>query len=405
MKSKYLSSRSNWIEASPLALIVSKIADLKAKGVSVLSLAAGDPDPYLIPRKELAEIAYNVLKNIPSSLLYTPTSGIFELRKEISRLIEKYDGIKADPQDIVISSGSTIAIDLLIRIILDPGDIVIAENPTYINTLYALRQHGISVIGVPMDNNGMRMDKLEDIIKKLLSQGKKVKLIYTIPTGQNPSGLTMSLERRKYLLEIAVKYDILILEDLAYNYIFYEELLPTLKSMDREERVIAVGTLSKVMGTGFRVGWIIATETITKKIVEMKQPIDFCAPAISQYIALEYLRQGLFEKHHLKILKDYREKRDALIKALETRLPNVVFTRPSAGMFLMLYLPDNADGQEFAEKLLLKYHVAVVPAGPFHPNKDRPNTLRLNFSRPSINAIEEAVNRLAKLYHELYRSF
>lgn len=327
------------------------------------------------------------------------------MRKEISRLIEKYDGIKADPQDIVISSGSTIAIDLLIRIILDPGDIVIAENPTYINTLYALRQHGISVIGVPMDNNGMRMDKLEDIIKKLLSQGKKVKLIYTIPTGQNPSGLTMSLERRKYLLEIAVKYDILILEDLAYNYIFYEELLPTLKSMDREERVIAVGTLSKVMGTGFRVGWIIATETITKKIVEMKQPIDFCAPAISQYIALEYLRQGLFEKHHLKILKDYREKRDALIKALETRLPNVVFTRPSAGMFLMLYLPDNADGQEFAEKLLLKYHVAVVPAGPFHPNKDRPNTLRLNFSRPSINAIEEAVNRLAKLYHELYRSF
>ena len=402
MEPKYLSARSNWIEASPLALIVSKIATLKAKGISVLSLAAGDPDPSLIPREELADIAYDVLKNIPASILYTPTAGIFELRKEISRLTEKYDKIKVDPQNIVVSSGSTIAIDLLIRILLDPGDIVIVENPTYINTLYALKQHGIQVIGVFMDSNGMKIDELDDTVKKLLSQGKKIKLIYTIPTGQNPSGITMSLNRRKHLLEIASQYDILILEDLAYNYIFYEEPPPTIKSMDDEGRVIAVGTLSKAMGTGFRIGWIIASETITKKVIEMKQPIDFCAPAISQYIALEYLRRGLFEKYHLKVLRAYKEKRDILIKSLETHLPKALFTRPSAGMFLMLYLPEDADGQEFAEKLLDKYHVAVVPAGPFHPNKDHPNTLRLNFSRPSVKDIEEAVNRLAKLYHELY---
>ncbi len=402
MEPKYLSSRSNWIEASPLALIVSKIASLKAKGIQVLSLAAGDPDPYLIPREELANIAHDVLKNIPASVIYTPTAGILELRKEIARLTEKYDKIKVDPQKIIVSSGSTIAIDLLIRVLLDPGDIVISENPTYINTLYALKQHGIQVIGVNMDSKGMKTDELEDIVKRLKSQHKKIKLIYTIPTGQNPSGVTMSLDRRKHLLEIASQYDILILEDFAYNYIFYEEPPPTIKSMDKEERVIVIGTLSKVMGTGFRVGWIIAPETITNKIIEMKQPIDFCAPAISQYIALEYLKRGLFEKHHLRILKNYKEKRDTLIGSLETHLPKAEFTRPSAGLFLMLYLPENADGQEFAQKLLDKYHVAVVPAGPFHPNRDHPNTLRLNFSRPSVKDIEEAVNRLAKLYHELY---
>lgn len=399
----FLSARANWIEASPLSSIVSRIAELASHGVRVYSLAAGDPDPSLIPREELAEIAAYVLREYPGSVLYTPTAGIAELRKELSKLMERLDGFRAEPSEVIVTSGSTIAIDLVARVVLDPGDIVVTENPTYINSLYAFRQHGAIAVGVRIDDDGMRTDLLEDLLRRLSNEGKKVKMIYTIPTGQNPSGTTLSEDRRKHLLELASQYDLLVLEDGAYNYLAFEQPPPTLKSMDKEGRVVFVGTLSKVLGTGFRVGWVVAPEEVSRKILEEKQPIDFCAPAISQYIALEYLRRGLLDKHHPRALEAYREKRDVLLRALDEKLPGLEHTRPKAGMFVMLYLPEGVDGERFAEKLLEEYHVAVVPGKPFHTDASGANTLRLNYSRPSREEIEEAVTRIAEAFRETAR--
>ena len=400
---RFLSSRSNWIEKSLLADIMKKASDLRKSGKKLIFLSAGDPDPNLIPREELARIAMEVLSNEPRSVLYTPVNGIPELREELSKFLRRYDGIDVPPDDIIITVGGTGAIDLLGRVLIDPGDIVITENPSYINTLLAFRQLGARIIGAPMDDKGLIPEKVEEIINRAEDEGKKVKLIYTIPTGQNPMGVTMSESRRRELLDIACDYNLLIMEDMAYNYLIYEDInVRTLKSLDREGRVISVGTLSKVLGTGFRVGWIIAEDVILQKVLMEKQPIDFCAPAISQFIALEYLRNGLFERYHIKVaLPAYRRKRDALIRALEENLPDLRFTRPVAGMFSMLSLPEDVDGVKFAEGLMTSQGVVVVPGAPFYTDNTGLNTIRLNFSRPSVEEIENGIKMLSEYLRKL----
>ena len=176
-----------------------------------------------------------------------------------------------------------------------------------------------------------------------------------------------------------------------------------LKALDNEGRVIVAGTFSKVLGTGFRVGWIIAEGDILKKVLMQKQPIDFCAPAISQYIALEYLRRGYFEKYHLNgALLGYKEKRDLMLKTLEENLPDAKFTKPIAGMFVMLFLPEEADGMAFASKLMEKERVVVVPGKPFYTDDSGKNAIRLNFSRPSKEDIPVGIEKLAKLYKEKF---
>ncbi|MGC9149379.1 MAG: PLP-dependent aminotransferase family protein, partial [Sulfolobales archaeon] len=320
---KFLSHRVSWIESSPLAKILGRVSALSKAGFRVISLAAGDPDPSVIPRDELAEISHYVLKNIPASILYTATTGIEDLRVELSKFIERLDGYKIYPENLIVTSGSTTAIDLLARVLIDPGDVVIVENPSYVVSLYAFKQLGAKLVGVDVKPDGLDTDELEKKIKEIESDGKKIKLIYTIPTGQNPSGATMSIEKRKHLLEIASRHDLLVLEDTAYNYIVLEgSAPPTLKSLDKEDRVIVTGTLSKIMGTGFRVGWIAAPDPIRRYVVAEKQPIDYCAPAISQYIAVEFLRRGLDKISIERSRESYRTKRDIMIKSLEDKIPD-----------------------------------------------------------------------------------
>ncbi|ASJ07405.1 aminotransferase-like domain-containing protein [Thermococcus pacificus] len=400
---KFLAGRANWVKGSALAEVMKKAAELRARGKELISLSAGDPDPNLIPREILGELAREVLSNVPASVMYTPANGIPELREEISRFLERYEGYKVSPEDIIITVGGTGALDLLGRILIDPGDAVITENPSYINTLLAFEQLGAKIYGVPVDGEGMRVDLLEEKLRELRAKGVKVKFIYTIPTGQNPMGVTMSHERRKALLEIASEHDLLIVEDSAYNFMRYEGEATPLKAMDDEGRVIVAGTLSKVLGTGFRVGWVIAHGEVKQKILMEKSPIDFCAPTISQYIALEYLRRGYFEEYHLKRgLLGYKEKRDVMLSALEENLPDAEFTRPIAGMFVMFFLPSGADGMAFASELMEKKGVVVVPGGPFYTDESGKNAIRLNFSRPGKEEIEEGIKRLAELYREKF---
>ncbi|NJE08004.1 PLP-dependent aminotransferase family protein [Thermococcus sp. M39] len=401
---KFLAGRANWIKGSALAEVMKKAAELQSKGKNLISLAAGDPDPNLIPREVLGELAKEVLANIPSSVMYTPANGIPELREEVAKFLRKYEHIEVSSEEIIITVGGTGALDLLGRVLIDPGDVVITENPSYINTILAFEQLGAKVEGVPVDSEGMEIDALQEKIRELKSKGQKIKFIYTIPTGQNPMGITMSEERRKALLEIASEYDLLIVEDTAYNFMKYEEReIRPLKALDKEGRVIVAGTLSKVLGTGFRIGWIIAKGEIRDKVLMEKSPIDFCAPTISQYIALEYLKRGYFEEYHLKrALQGYKEKRDAMINALQEYLPNAEFTKPIAGMFVMLFLPENADGMAFASELMERKGVVVVPGKPFYTDESGRNTIRLNFSRPSKEDIDEGIKRLAELYNEKF---
>ncbi|MDT7891948.1 MAG: PLP-dependent aminotransferase family protein [Thermoproteota archaeon] len=394
---RFLAKRANLIEPSPLAKILSKIEEYRKKGKRIISLAAGDPDPNVIPREEISKIAQKILVKNPASVLYTPTAGIEELRKHLADFISKYDGFKVKAEEIIVTSGSTMAIDLFSRIILDPGDIVIVENPSYINSILAFKQHGAKLIGIDLDEDGLSTHKLEEEIKNLGQEIKKIKFIYIIPTGQNPAGITMSLEKRKHLLEIASKYEILILEDLAYNYLIFEgNPLPPLKSMDKEGRVIVAGTLSKIMGTGFRIGWLIAEKEIRELVLNEKQPIDFNAPTISQYIALEFLKMNLFVSAIEKSRTAYMEKRNALLKILSEASLNFKYTKPIAGIFLILDLM-KVNAEEFANRLLEEKHVAVIPAKPFFV-KGGETTIRINFSRPSIQEIEEGVKAIVSLY-------
>lgn len=395
----FLSSRSNWIKGSALAKVMSKAAEFKKKGVPLISLAAGDPDPDLIPRKEIGELTMEILENISSSVLYTPTNGIYELRRELTKFLKDQEQVEISPENIVITVGGTGAIDLLGRVIIDPGDVVISENPSYINTLLAFRQLGADLVGVPVDENGMKINELELTVKKLRENNIKIKFVYTIPTGHNPMGVTMNEERRRHLLELASKHDFLIIEDAAYNLMKYEEKkIHPIKYFDDENRVIMIGTLSKVIGTGFRLGWLVAEREILKKVINEKQPIDFCAPTLSQYISLEYLKRGYFKKHHLKALLEYKRKRDTMLDSLNQYTTNMEFTRPIAGMFIMVFLSKNVDGIMFSNKLLEEKHVVVVPGKPFYINNDGANTIRLNFSRPSIEDIKEGVKKIAEIY-------
>ena len=396
---RFLAGRANWIKSSALSLVMSKAVELKKKGVKLISLAAGDPDPNIIPRRVLGDLAMEIIKNNPLSVLYTPTNGIPELREELSAFLNKYENIRISPDNIVITIGGSEALDLLGRVLIDPGDIILLDNPVYINTSLAFKQLGGALEPIAVDEDGMKAHLLGERVKKILDMGGKIKFIYTIATGQNPMGVTMSLDRRKELLEIASKYDLLVVEDAAYNFMKYNsQSIPSLKSLDKEGRVIMVGTFSKIIGTGFRIGWIIAEDEILKKVVMEKQPIDFCAPTISQYISLEYLKRGFFEKYHLDALQKYKMKRDAMINALKENLKNIMFTKPIAGMFIMVFLKTSVNGVQFSENLLYNEHIIVVPGKPFYIDDAGANTIRLNFSRPSEEEIKEGVEKLAKAY-------
>ncbi|MGC8983346.1 MAG: PLP-dependent aminotransferase family protein [Desulfurococcaceae archaeon] len=397
---KFLSSRANLVEPSPIREMVSRIAK-KSRETKVISFAAGDPDPDVIPRTLLAEIAKSVFESDRRSVIYSPTEGLPDVVEEIAKFMKTYEGVSADPANILVTHGGSQAIDLVGRLMLDPGDIVVVENPSYVNTILTWRHYGVRVVGVPMDDEGMRVDVLEETVKKLKSDGKVVKLVYTIPTGQNPSGITMSVERRKYLLEVASTHDLLVVEDGAYNYLVYEPVeAKSLKHLDKEDRVIFAGSFSKVLGTGLRVGWLYLPSELVALFKSAKGPTDMCPSVPSQLIVASILKKGLFEEIRRKAVEAYKEKRDLMLKAIREHLPGLKHTKPVAGMFTLLWLPGGTDGWSFAIELLERHAVATIPAAPFYTDESGKSVLRLNFSMPPKDLIEEGVKRIAELLRE-----
>jgi len=397
---KFYAQRTKLMRVSEIRTILRVIEE---KGV--ISFAGGLPDPNLFPKKELSEIASYVIREYGSAALqYSVTRGVTLFRKSLSYFMST-KGINVPPDNILVTTGSQQALDLIARALIDPGDIIAVELPTYLAALNAFRLSEPEFIGIPIDDDGMRVDILEEKLRELSSKGKKVKMVYTVPTAQNPSGVTMSQDRRKHLLELAEQYDFLIIEDDPYSHFLFEPIeFKHLKAMDETGRVIYLSTFSKILAPGLRIGWVAAHEDIIAILERAKQNLDLHTPTLSQYIAMEAIKRGVVERYIPIMRETYKRKRNVMLDALEDHFPSGCrWTKPVGGMFIFAYLPESIDTKEMLLKAI-DAGVAYVPGRAFFVDGSGWNTMRLNFSFPSEDKIIEGVKILGRVIREELKS-
>ena len=368
---------------------------------TVISLAAGSPDPVSFPNKEMAKIGSEIFLNEADvALQYGTTEGYPKLRELTAKRMKEKHNVGTDNDDILITTGGQQSISLFTQVMLNPGDVVVSEDPSFIGALNGFRSMNAKLMSVPMDDEGMRMDKLEE----LLQTTPNVKFIYVIPTFQNPTGRTMSLERRKQLLEMARKYDVLIVEDNPYFELRYEgEFVPTIKSMDTEGRVIYCGSYSKVLSPGMRLGYCIGAKDIINRMVVCKQVSDVHTNLYFQMLVAHYLEECDLDAHIAEICDNNRVKRDAMIAACEKYFdPRVTFTRPNGGLFIWAELPEGYDSFKLCKMISAK-KVACVPGNAFLSDDEGiSNCFRMNFSLPSVEQIETAIQRVGETITEFF---
>ena len=361
----------------------------------VISFAGGFPNPATFPVEDLKVIMQEVLEEESTfALQYGPTEGNGKLREILA---ERYraQGLEITKDNILITTSSQQAIDLTSRIFISPGDTIVCGLPSYLGALQSFWSYQANPIGITKD------EELEIVVKALIATGKKPKFIYTIPDFQNPSGVTMNVEKRKMVLDVAEKYDLLVIEDSPYREIRFEgEHQPLLYSMNNQ-RVMLFGTLSKTVLPGFRIGWVIAPEEIIDRLVVAKQSSDLCAPVFDQAVVARYFQKGLFDKNLSKTIDLYRNKRNHMISCFEKYMPKgVEWTNPEGGLFLFVTLPEGYDTRELFD-VAIKENVAFVIGEAFHCDGSGKNTLRINFSFMDQERTEEGVKRLAKAIDEM----
>ncbi len=368
----------------------------------IISFAGGLPNPESFPVGKIKEILDDLLEREgPRVLQYGSTEGVNRFRDVLVKFMAERYGVHIGRDNILITAGSQQALYLLAKIFIDPGDFVVVEAPTYIGILTAFQSYRPRYVTVEMDDEGMNTHLLEETLRDMVKDGRKPKLIYTIPTFQNPAGVTMNLERRKHVLELAEEYDVLVLEDDPYGELRYSgEKLPLLKSLDKNGYVIYMGTFSKILSPGFRLAHMVADEEIIHKAVLAKQGIDLCTNTVGQFVASEYISRGYLDEHIPNIIRLYKRKRDLMLDMLDDHFPDgVKWTRPDGGMFLWVTLPPGVD----AEKMFIRAvenKVAYVIGSAFFPDRDHKNTMRLNFTYPTDEQIKVGVERLAKVIKE-----
>src|SRR5438093_381348 len=318
-------------------------------------------------------------------------------RDELVKWMAK-DGIHVSRDQVLVTLGSQQGLDLVGRVFLDPGDLVIVELPSYMAALQVFRSYRAEMRGVPQDDAGMRADVLEETLARLARDGRRPKLIYVVPDFQNPSGVTMSNDRRLRLLQLARQYRTLVVEDNPYRELSFEGAPPPpLAALDREGRVIYLSTFSKTLCPGLRIAWIAASVEFIGRFVTAKQGMDLCCPALTQAIAAEFCAAGHLSSRVGAIVERYRRKRDTMLTALAREMPpGVTWTHPQGGLFLWVRLPDGMDTERLLP-LAVEEGVAYVVGAGFHADGGGRNAMRLNFSFPSEPEIEEGVRRLARL--------
>jgi 2-aminoadipate transaminase len=367
----------------------------------VISFAGGLPAPELFPVDELREISDRVLREEGRKVLqYSTSEGDAELRTIIAERMRRKLGTRTDPDEVLITCGSQQGLDLAGKLLLDEGDVVLCESPTYLAAIQAFRAYQASFVGVATDDDGMLPDDLE----RCLAENKRCKLIYVVPDFQNPSGRCWSLVRRRRLLDLARRYDVPIVEDSPYAELrFAGEPVPPIKALDDDDRVIYLGTCSKIFCPGIRIGWVVATPPVRGKLVLAKQGVDLHTSSLSQRLLAVYLRDYDAEDRIVRICDTYRERRDVMVERLEVEMPpDVSFTRPDGGLFLWATLQPELNARELLERSIER-RVAFVPGGSFFPDGGHENTMRLNYSNMPPERIVEGVRRLAEVVREVLR--
>jgi 2-aminoadipate transaminase len=364
----------------------------------MISFAGGLPAPETFPVNDLKEIVIEILeKNGPESLQYGTTEGDPLLRK---MLVERHNrqGLKIGIENLIITTASQQALDLIAKVFLDPGDYVLCGLPSYLGGINAFTFYGAKLKGITLDEFGMKPDELEETIIVLKELGRKIKFIYVIPDFQNPSGITLPDARRLKIIEIADKYNLLIVEDSPYREVRFEgEPQKLMNELDTTGRVITLCTFSKIFAPGFRVGWVISNPAILEKLVMAKQTADLCTSSFVQKIIARYMEKGLLENNLKKTIDLYRERRTHMINCFRKFMPEgVTWTEPQGGLFLFVTLPVQIDTDEVFKKAIEK-NVAFVAGSSFFCNNSGHNTMRINFSYSNKDEITEGVQRLSQV--------
>lgn len=354
---------------------------------SIISFAGGNPDPTSFPVDKMQKVADDLFKNDPTGIFqYSVTEGYPKLRERIASRLKNKFGIGNDSDTTLVLTGGQQGIDLTCKVLCNEGDVVIAEEPSFIGALNCFRSYNTRLVGVPVEDDGMDLEKLEQVLKT----EKKAKLLYIIPTFQNPSGITTSVEKRKKIYELALKYGVTILEDNPYGELrFGNEDVPTIKSMDTEGIVVYCGSFSKILSPGMRIGFVCAPSQIAQKMVVAKQVTDVHTNIFFQRVVNGFLEEYDIDEHIAGIRKLYSEKCSAMVSNLDKYLPDyVTHTNPQGGIFIWCVLPGNVDTNVFSKELL-KQNLAVVPGSAFMCDDKAPNNcIRLNYSMPSFEQIE-----------------
>lgn len=359
----------------------------------IISFAGGLPAPELFPIKEIGDAAAKVLsKHGSSALQYSITEGLIPLREKIIKKIDP-DSKYLSLENIIITQGSQQGLDLISKLFLDKGDAVFTETPSYLGALQAFQLFQANVIAIPSDEKGIQAVELE---KRLKTQ--KPKLIYLMPNFQNPTGVTLSMERRMELVRLAKNYDMLIVEDDPYGELIFEgEKLPSLFSLAQSRNFIYMSSFSKTIAPGFRVAYVIADKEIIKKFTIVKQGTDLHTNTLGQYIVNEYLENGNYHEHINLLRETYKVRRDCMLSAMEKYFPkSAKWNKPAGGMFIWAILQEGYDAREILMRCIEK-NVAFVPGQEFFPDGSGKDTMRLNFSNASAENIEEGIRRVGEV--------
>jgi len=398
---KFYSKLGATYKPGVLTTVILAAEELKRQGKKIVGLTGGMYDEPSFPWKQVKEAIDEATEaDWRVMLQYGSTAGLQPLREQLAAWMKGH-GIEADPyREIMITTGSQEALDLVTRVFLDKGDVIIVGAPTYLSALGAFRTVDPDIRTAKLDQDGMDPDDLEKVIKQVKAEVKTLKLLYIIPSFQNPTSTMLTMERRKRILELAEKHDFLILEDNPYGYISFEGPMPTpLKGLDETGRVMYTSTFSKIVSPGMRIGWLVAHREFIAKMVEAKSNISISTALPSQWVAAKLFEKDVVNQQIEKMVKIYRKKRDVMLEAMDASFPKEAkWNHPKGGLFLWVTLPEQVDATEMLMEAVQR-GVAYIPGSNFYTT-DTHNHIRLNYSHPSIPDITEGIQTLGSLLKE-----
>ena len=380
---------------SSIRSITAKIRDKAKNGETVISFAGGLPSSEFFPVEDIKKIDAEIFSSEHGNAIqYAASDGYDPLREYLVEFMKRFGVEGINYKNILITSGSQQGLAYLSKGLITPGSVVITENPSYPGALDTFNAYGASVIGIDMEEDGMSMDKLENVLK----ENKNVAFIYTIADFQNPMGVSMSVEKRKRLVELAEEYDVFIVEDGPYSLLtFNGKVMPAVKSFDKYNRVIYSGSTSKTIAPGLRIGWLVADEESIQKLVYLKMRDDLQVNNIAQRQVYHYMKEYGFDEHLKQVIDVYRERRDVMIDAIKASFPEgTKIYKPEGGLFIWLELPEGADSMEMFDFVFQK-NIAYVPGVFFYPDGSHKNAMRLNFSTTDKDTIAKYIPILGEM--------